>query len=172
MLFYQLEMETAIQEAFLYFMAVIMKGYASHLKPITQAPTAGTTDLSSLFDISGEQIYTGPIQVGCRILINLKGALLDSSCGYLFRLLWFRLFLFCLKRPFLSYSGFLKSRDKAYHKFYDKIMKTQLFSRFIEERSFVSDKDASLAFFDECVEKVDEFREQQKLIELDDSSKR
>ncbi len=51
-------------------------------------------------------------------------------------------------------------------------MKTQLFSRFIEERSFVSDKDASLAFFDECVEKVDEFREQQKLIELDDSSKR
>ena len=36
----------------------------------------------------------------------------------------------------------------------------------------MSDKDASLAFFDECVEKVDDFREQQKLIELDDSSKR
>lgn len=33
-------------------------------------------------------------------------------------------------------------------------MKTQEFSRFIEERSFVSDKDASLAFFDECMEKV------------------
>ncbi len=73
---------------------------------------------------------------------------------------------------FYFWSGFLKSRDKAYHKFYDKIMKTQLFSRFIEERTFMSDKDASLAFFDECVEKVDEFREQQKLIELDDSSKR
>ncbi len=38
-------------------MAVIMKGYASHLKPITQAPTAGTTDLSSLFDIIGKYIY-------------------------------------------------------------------------------------------------------------------
>lgn len=29
-----------------------------------------------------------------------------------------------------------------------------MFSRFIEECSFVSDKDASLAFFDECVDKV------------------
>ena len=51
-------------------------------------------------------------------------------------------------------AGFLKSRDKAYHKFFTQLMKTQLFSRFIEERSFVSDKDASLAFFDECTEKV------------------
>jgi len=33
-------------------------------------------------------------------------------------------------------------------------MKTQMFIRFIEERSFVSDMDASLAFFDECTEKV------------------
>lgn len=34
------------------------------------------------------------------------------------------------------------------------MIKTQMFSRFIEECSFVSDKDASLAFFDECVDKV------------------
>jgi len=32
--------------------------------------------------------------------------------------------------------------------------KTQMFIRFIEECSFVSDKDASLAFFDDCVDKV------------------
>lgn len=30
-----------------------------------------------------------------------------------------------------------------------------MFTRFIEERSFVSDKDVSLAFFDECTERVD-----------------
>lgn len=35
--------------------------------------------------------------------------------------------------------------------------KTQMFIRFIEECSFVSDKDASLAFFDDCVEKVSIF---------------
>lgn len=35
--------------------------------------------------------------------------------------------------------------------------KTQMFIRFIEECSFVSDKDASLAFFDDCVDKVDIF---------------
>jgi hypothetical protein len=29
-----------------------------------------------------------------------------------------------------------------------------MFIRFIEERSFVSDMDASLAFFDDCAEKV------------------
>lgn len=33
-------------------------------------------------------------------------------------------------------------------------MKTQMFIRFIEERSFVSDGDQGLAFFDECAEKV------------------
>ena len=35
-------------------------------------------------------------------------------------------------------------------------MKTQMFIRFIEERSFVSDNDAGLAFFDECTEKVED----------------
>lgn len=51
-------------------------------------------------------------------------------------------------------SDFQKSRDKAYAKFFHQMMKTQMFFRFIEERSFVSDKDASLTFFDECAEKV------------------
>lgn len=50
--------------------------------------------------------------------------------------------------------GFLKSRDKANSKFYQNLTKTQTFIRFLEERSFVSDNDASLAFFDECTEKV------------------
>ena len=52
-----------------------------------------------------------------------------------------------------------------------QLMKTQLFSRFIEERSFVSDKDASLAFFDECTEKVEDYRDDPRLIELDDTTK-
>jgi hypothetical protein len=51
-------------------------------------------------------------------------------------------------------SGFLRSRDKTHNKFFTLVMKTQMFIRFIEERSFVSDMDASLAFFDECTEKV------------------
>lgn len=50
--------------------------------------------------------------------------------------------------------GFLRSRDKSHHKFFQLLMKTQMFIRFIEERSFVSDMDAGLAFFDECTEKV------------------
>ena len=36
----------------------------------------------------------------------------------------------------------------------------------------MSDNDASLAFFDECVDKVEETRDEPKLIELDDTSKR
>ena len=57
---------------------------------------------------------------------------------------------------FISVTGFLKSRERTYQKYFGCLMKTQLFSRFIEERSFVSDKDASLVFFDECIEKVSE----------------
>uniref|UniRef100_A0A8C9ZQC1 DENN/MADD domain containing 4A n=1 Tax=Sander lucioperca TaxID=283035 RepID=A0A8C9ZQC1_SANLU len=76
--------------------------------------------------------------------------------------------------------GFLKSRDRSHQRFYSLVTKTQMFSRFIEECSFVSDKDASLAFFDECVDKVRfaanfyygfsvERPEETRLIELDES---
>ncbi|KAG8233162.1 hypothetical protein J437_LFUL014114 [Ladona fulva] len=109
-------LELEIQEAFLRFMANILKGYRSYLLPITKAPTVGTTDPNSLFDLH----------------------------------------------------GFLRSRDKNHHKFFTMLMKTQMFIRFIEERSFVSDMDASLAFFDECTEKVDDDGDSH-LLELDES---
>ncbi|KAL3993367.1 tripartite motif-containing protein 21 [Sarotherodon galilaeus] len=94
-------LELEIQETFLRFMAAILKGYRSFLRPITQAPSEKATDASSLFDLQ----------------------------------------------------GFLKSRDRSHQKFYSLMTKTQMFIRFIEECSFVSDKDASLAFFDDCVDK-------------------
>ena len=50
-------------------------------------------------------------------------------------------------------SGFLRSRDRSHHKFYEMLMKTQMFTKFIEERSFVSDTNTALAFFDECISK-------------------
>uniref|UniRef100_A0A674MMB9 DENN/MADD domain containing 4A n=1 Tax=Takifugu rubripes TaxID=31033 RepID=A0A674MMB9_TAKRU len=115
-------LELEIQEAFLRFMAAILRGYRSYLLPITQAPSEKTTDASSLFDLQ----------------------------------------------------GFLKSRDRSHQRFYSLMIKTQMFSRFIEECSFVSDKDAGLAFFDECVDKVrfamdSERPEETRLIELDES---
>ncbi|XP_023136749.2 C-myc promoter-binding protein isoform X2 [Amphiprion ocellaris] len=111
-------LELEIQEAFLRFMAAILRGYRSYLQPITQAPSEKTTDANSLFDLQ----------------------------------------------------GFLKSRDRSNQRFYSLMTKTQMFSRFIEECSFVSDKDASLAFFDECVDKMDSERpEDTRLIELDES---
>ncbi|XP_066540931.1 C-myc promoter-binding protein [Hoplias malabaricus] len=111
-------LELEIQEAFLRFMAAILKGYRSYLLPITQAPSEKATDASSLFDLQ----------------------------------------------------GFLKSRDRSHQKFYSLMTKTQMFIRFIEECSFVSDKDASLAFFDDCVDKVDGERpEETRLIEQDKS---
>ncbi|XP_019514611.1 PREDICTED: DENN domain-containing protein 4C isoform X1 [Hipposideros armiger] len=126
----QLEME--IQEAFLRFMASILRGYRAYLRPITEAPSNKATFADSLFDRQ----------------------------------------------------GFLKSRDRAYTKFYTLLSKTQIFIRFIEECSFVSDKDTGLAFFDDCIEKLFpdkgtektdkgdfDSAEDTKLIELDDSQR-
>ncbi|XP_051853398.1 DENN domain-containing protein 4C [Antechinus flavipes] len=126
------ELEMEIQEAFLRFMASVLKGYRTYLKPITEAPSNKATAVDSLFDRQ----------------------------------------------------GFLKSRDRAYTKFYTLLTKTQIFIRFIEECSFVSDKDTGLAFFDDCIEKlfpdkgtektdkVDlDSAEDTRLIELDDSQK-
>lgn len=95
-------LEQRIQEAFLRFMASILRGYREYLVPMSKAPTIGATDPNALFQLS----------------------------------------------------SFLRSRDKAHHKFFQYLMKTQMFIRFIEERSFVSDGDQGLAFFDECAEKV------------------
>uniref|UniRef100_A0A6Q2XQK0 DENN/MADD domain containing 4C n=1 Tax=Esox lucius TaxID=8010 RepID=A0A6Q2XQK0_ESOLU len=68
--------------------------------------------------------------------------------------------------------GFLKSRERTHQKFYSQLTKTQIFIRFIEECTFVSDKDTGLAFFDDCIEKVDaETSEDTKLMELDESQK-
>ncbi|XP_060887884.1 DENN domain-containing protein 4C isoform X2 [Labrus mixtus] len=126
-----LEME--IQETFLRFMASILKGYRSYLKPITQAPSEKATAADSLYDLQ----------------------------------------------------GFLKSRDRTHQKFYSQLTKTQIFIRFIEECTFVSDKDTGLAFFDDCVEKLfpsdkipdkgtkveGESSEDTRLLELDESQK-
>uniref|UniRef100_A0A8C0GAQ5 DENN domain containing 4B n=1 Tax=Chelonoidis abingdonii TaxID=106734 RepID=A0A8C0GAQ5_CHEAB len=77
-----------------------------------------------------------------------------------------------------SLQGFLKSRDRAYHKFYGQLLRTQLFTQFIHECSFVSDRHACLEFFDTCVDKLPsppqvqvdlEKAEDMPLIELDDS---
>uniref|UniRef100_A0AAY4E1H9 DENN/MADD domain containing 4B n=1 Tax=Denticeps clupeoides TaxID=299321 RepID=A0AAY4E1H9_9TELE len=66
--------------------------------------------------------------------------------------------------------GFLKSRDRTQQKFYSQLTKTQMFTQFIEECSFVSDRHACLEFFDECVQKVDvEKPEEVRLIDLDES---
>ncbi|TDG99800.1 hypothetical protein EPR50_G00198010 [Perca flavescens] len=125
--------EMEIQEAFLRFMASILKGYRSYLKPITQAPSEKATAADSLYDLQ----------------------------------------------------GFLKSRDRAHQKFYSQLTKTQIFIRFIEECTFVSDKDTGLAFFDDCVEKLfpsdkitdkgtkveGESSEDTRLLELDESQK-
>lgn len=95
-------LEQRIQEAFLRFMASILRGYKDFLVPISKAPQAGATDTSALFQLN----------------------------------------------------AFLRSRDKAHHKFFQLLMKTQMFIRFIEERSFVADGDHNLTFFDECAERV------------------
>uniref|UniRef100_UPI00358E3CF8 C-myc promoter-binding protein-like isoform X2 n=1 Tax=Myxine glutinosa TaxID=7769 RepID=UPI00358E3CF8 len=73
-------------------------------------------------------------------------------------------------RSLFDLQAFLRSRDRAHQKFYSQLLKTQMFTRFIEECSFVSDTDASLAFFDECLDKVEmEHMEEGRLIEQDES---
>lgn len=192
-----------IQEAFLRFMASILKGYRSYLKPITQAPSKKATAADSLYDLQGEQM-TPPINMAGRVCHFLHGVpLLIPWCAPAFASAIKEIdqssqhfdwaFLYCCQEFHISNinlsdrsqldevesllpslliiiascqiseivpqaemcpAGFLKSRDRAHQKFYSTLTKTQIFIRFIEECTFVSDKDTGLAFFDDCVEKV------------------
>uniref|UniRef100_H3CIK0 DENN domain containing 4B n=1 Tax=Tetraodon nigroviridis TaxID=99883 RepID=H3CIK0_TETNG len=66
--------------------------------------------------------------------------------------------------------GFLKSRERTQQKFYGQLTRTQMFTQFIEECSFVSDRHTCLEFFDECVQKVDvEKPEEVRLMDVDES---
>lgn len=50
-IFTQLHLEQRIQEAFLLFMASILRGYRDYLVPISKAPSVGATDPSALFQL-------------------------------------------------------------------------------------------------------------------------
>ncbi|CAD5116854.1 DgyrCDS5698 [Dimorphilus gyrociliatus] len=63
--------------------------------------------------------------------------------------------------------GFLKSKNENYRRLLKEIVKTQTFNIFIQERSFVSDQDTCLTFFDECIEKVDENKDEPPLFEAE-----
>lgn len=56
--------------------------------------------------------------------------------------------------PLSPHSDFLKSRERSSHKLYSQLLRTQMFSQFIEECSFGSTRHAALEFFDSCVDKV------------------
>lgn len=71
-----LEME--IQEAFLRFMASILKGYRCYLKPITQAPSEKATAADSLYDLQG-QIQTRKLS----FCLCLSGVCCENFIGVL-----------------------------------------------------------------------------------------
>jgi len=57
-------------------------------------------------------------------------------------------------RNLFDRTSFLNTRDRNYHSFYNLMMNTQIFTKFIEECSFVSDVNQSLAFFDDCIDRM------------------
>ncbi|CAI4221129.1 unnamed protein product [Auanema sp. JU1783] len=65
---------------------------------------------------------------------------------------------------------FIKSRDKTSEPFFRRFCETQSFIRFIEERSFVSDKNTFNAFFDDCINKIIDETQVVPLLEADTSS--
>lgn len=124
----QLELEA--RAAFLRFMACALRGYRSFLRPIALAPAPAGRDTGSLFALQGG--WAAGKEVGG----DQGGGQLD------------------LTPLFSSPPGFLKSRERAYHRFYGQLLRTQLFTQFIEDCSFASDRDPCLEFFDTCVDKV------------------
>ncbi|XP_033927224.1 DENN domain-containing protein 4B [Melopsittacus undulatus] len=114
------QLELQVQAAFLRFMACVLRGYRSFLRPVQLQSPPGGSDTHNLFDMQ----------------------------------------------------GFLRSRERGYHRFYSQLLRTQLFAQFLEECSFGADREPCLDFFDACVDKVQpdlERPEDTPLIEVDDA---
>uniref|UniRef100_A0A6I8P739 DENN domain containing 4B n=1 Tax=Ornithorhynchus anatinus TaxID=9258 RepID=A0A6I8P739_ORNAN len=130
-----------------------------------------------------DQTYTGPEEE-----MSLEFVLTDyeAVCGHRARLerevqAAFLRFMACLLKGYRAYlrpltqapserardvanlfslQEFLKSRERSSHKLYGQLLRTQMFSQFIEECSFGTARPgpahatAALEFFDSCVDKV------------------
>ncbi|XP_042231531.1 DENN domain-containing protein Crag-like isoform X7 [Homarus americanus] len=99
--------------------------------------------------------------------LRFTATILKGYSAYLLPIVSAKAGAACDTSSLFDLDAFVKSRDKKYHKFYQLMVSTQMFSKFIEERSFVSDKDASLAFFDDCAEKVIEEDTTVRLLEVE-----
>ena len=51
-------------------------------------------------------------------------------------------------------TDFIKNKSSSERNFYSTFSDTQIFTSFIEQRSFAHAESTALAFFDECTEKV------------------
>lgn len=73
--------------------------------------------------------------------------------------------------------GYLRSIDRSCRQFYRLLVGMQAFNHFIEERSFGCDRlgtitsrrSGDLAFFDDCVQQIDDYDCETSLIESDDT---
>ncbi|XP_045311849.1 DENN domain-containing protein 4B isoform X4 [Leopardus geoffroyi] len=129
-------LEREVQGAFLRFMACLLKGYRDFLRPLTQAPSEGARDVDNLFFLQGSRGVSGGPSGGWGSRSHLL------ACSF-------------LQPANVSVgTGFLKSRERSSHKLYCQLLRTQMFSQFIEECSFGSARHAALEFFDSCVDKV------------------
>lgn len=72
----KMTLEMEIQEAFLRFMASILKGYRSYLKPIPQAPSEKATAADSLYDLQGGHV------VSCIPMFSLMVLFIFSPIHY------------------------------------------------------------------------------------------
>ncbi|XP_069954513.1 DENN domain-containing protein Crag isoform X4 [Cherax quadricarinatus] len=99
--------------------------------------------------------------------LRFTATILKGYSAYLLPIVSAKAGAACDTSSLFDLDAFVKSRDKKYHKFYQLLVNTQMFSKFIEERSFVSDKDASLAFFDDCAEKVVDDDTSVRLLEVE-----
>ncbi|KAK7074904.1 DENN domain-containing protein 4B [Halocaridina rubra] len=138
------------------------KSFQQHLKSQKTEPDAG---IDSDFKMKRkEQQLDLEIQ---EAFLRFTATILKGYSNYLLPIVSAKAGATCDTASLFDMEAFVKSRDRAYHRFYQLLVNTQLFSKFIEERSFVSDKDASLAFFDDCAEKVVDDDPSIKLLEVE-----
>lgn len=70
--------EQKIQEAFLLFMASILRGYRDYLVPISKAPSVGATDPSALFQLKAFLRSRDKVRKGKKIYMNIESSPLNQ----------------------------------------------------------------------------------------------
>ncbi|KAL5255927.1 hypothetical protein ACHWQZ_G011222 [Mnemiopsis leidyi] len=136
---------------------------SSHMNPSDYLPKQVVNNLrnslTSIYNMcdTNSNVRTRAVELQVQeTFLRFQATLLRGYTDYLLPVLESKDKNFCNAENLFNIGKFIASREEIQRPFYKKLLSTQMFNCFIISRSFISDSDETLEFFDGCIERLED----------------